>query len=32
MSQIVDVDLRQIVVANSTFGPNEIRQIVNIWD
>ncbi|NOY40328.1 MAG: tetratricopeptide repeat protein [Planctomycetes bacterium] len=27
MSQIVDVDLRQIVVANSTFGPNEIRQI-----
>ncbi len=27
MSQIVDVDLRQIVVANSTFGPNEIQQI-----
>ncbi len=27
MSQIVDVDLRQIVVSNSTFGPNEIEQI-----
>ena len=28
MSQIVDVDLRQIVVSNATFGPNEIREIV----
>jgi len=27
MSQMVDVDLRQIVVSNSTFGPNEIQQI-----
>ena len=29
MSQVVDVDLRQIVLSNSTFGPNEIHQIVN---
>ena len=29
MSQVVEVDLRQIVLTNSTFGPNEIHQIVN---
>lgn len=29
MSQVVEVDLRQIVLSNSTFGPNEIHQIVN---
>ncbi len=30
MSQVVaEVDLRQIVVSNSTFGPNEIHQIVS---
>ncbi|MCG8448518.1 MAG: tetratricopeptide repeat protein [Pirellulales bacterium] len=29
MSQIVDVDLRHIVLSNSTFGPNEIHQIVS---
>ncbi len=28
MSQVVEVDLRQIVLSNSTFGPNEIHQIV----
>ena len=28
MSQVVEVDLRQIVLSNSTFGPNEIQQIV----
>jgi DNA-directed RNA polymerase subunit alpha len=27
MSQMVDTDLRQIVVSNSTFGPNEIALI-----
>jgi len=29
MSQVLDVDLRQIVVSNSTFGPNEICQIIS---
>lgn len=29
MSQVLDVDIRQIVVSNSTFGPNEIRQIIS---
>ena len=29
MSQVEEVDLRQIVVSNSTFGPNEIYQIVS---
>ncbi len=29
MSQVDEVDLRQIVVSNSTFGPNEIKQIVS---
>jgi len=28
MSQALEVDLKQIVVSNSTFGPNEIHQIV----
>jgi DNA-directed RNA polymerase subunit alpha len=28
MSQIVDFDIRQTVVSNSTFGPIEIREIV----
>lgn len=28
MLQLVDTDVRQIVVSNSTFGPNEIKQIV----
>lgn len=28
MSQMLDVDLKQIVLSNSTFGPNEIKQIV----
>jgi len=28
MSQVEEVDLRQIVVSNSTFGPNEICHIV----
>ena len=29
MSQLVEVDVRQIVVSNSTFGPNEIQEILN---
>jgi len=28
MSQALEVDLKQLVLSNSTFGPNEIRQIV----
>ncbi|QEG35042.1 DNA-directed RNA polymerase subunit alpha C-terminal domain-containing protein [Bythopirellula goksoeyrii] len=28
MSQVLDIDLKQIVLSNSTFGPNEIKQIV----
>ena len=28
MSQVVDFDVRQVVVSNSTFGPNEIHEIV----
>ena len=28
MSQMLDVDLKQIVLSNSSFGPNEIKQIV----
>jgi DNA-directed RNA polymerase subunit alpha len=28
MSQVVDVDLREIVVSNSTFGPDEISHIL----
>ncbi len=28
MSQVDEIDLRQIVVSNSTFGPNEISHIV----
>ena len=28
MSQVLDVDLKQIVVSNSTFGPNEIQEII----
>lgn len=28
MSQLLDVDLKQIVLSNSSFGPNEIKQIV----
>lgn len=28
MSQVLDIDLKQIVLSNSTFGPNEITQIV----
>lgn len=27
MSEVMEVDVRQIVVSNSTFGPNEIREI-----
>lgn len=27
MSQVLDIDLKQIVLSNSTFGPNEIKQI-----
>ena len=29
MSQVVDFDVRQVVVSNSTFGPNEIHEIVS---
>ena len=29
MLQVVDFDVRQVVVSNSTFGPNEIREIVS---
>ena len=27
MSPVADFDLRQTVISNSTFGPNEIKQI-----
>ena len=27
MSQVLDIDLKQIVLSNNTFGPNEITQI-----
>ena len=30
MSQILEVDIRDIVVANSSFGPHEIRQMVDV--
>ena len=28
MSEVMEIDVRQIVVSNSTFGPNEIKDIV----
>ena len=27
MSQGLDIDLKEIVLSNSTFGPNEIEQL-----
>ena len=30
LSQILEVDIRDIVVANSSFGPHEIRQMVDV--
>src|SRR3954463_7836368 len=29
MSQVADVDVKQVVLSNSTFGPQEIRQLTN---